>query len=65
MQLEGAEYRMCEVEIGYDNWSAEEILKAILPEDIPSVTGFSIVGHVAHLNLKDVHSPYKSVIGGS
>lgn len=62
-QLEGAEYSTCDVELTYDNWSAEEVLKAVLPEDVPSVTGFSIIGHVAHLNLKAAHAPFKSVIG--
>lgn len=63
MQLKDVEYGCCSVELNYDNWTAEEILKAVLPEDIPSVTGFSIVGHVAHLNLKETHSPYKTLIG--
>ena len=63
LQLESADYDTCDIEIGYSNWSAEEILKAVLPDDIPNVTGFSIVGHVAHLNLRDSHSPYKSLIG--
>lgn len=53
------------VQLTYENWSAEEILKAILPDGVPNVTGFSVVGHVAHLNLKDSHQPYKHVIGKS
>ncbi|CCH45226.1 tRNA (guanine-N(1)-)-methyltransferase [Wickerhamomyces ciferrii] len=51
--------------IDYDFWSTEEILGAILPEDlldnIPS--GFSQTGHVAHLNLRDEYKPYKKLIG--
>jgi tRNA (guanine37-N1)-methyltransferase len=41
-----------------------EIMKAILPEEsqeeIP--VGFSIVGHVAHLNLRSQYLPYKHLI---
>lgn len=41
-----------------------EIMTAILPEDaqdeIP--VGFSIVGHVAHLNLREQYRPYKYLI---
>lgn len=41
-----------------------EIMKAILPEEsqdeIP--VGFSIVGHVAHLNLREQYLPYKHLI---
>ena len=42
----------------------DEIITSILPEsqhdEVP--TGFSIVGHVAHLNLRSRYLPYKSII---
>jgi len=46
-----------------DNWTPHEILKAILPPDQEGVTGFSIIGHIIHLNLKDHLEPFKAVIG--
>lgn len=52
-----------EIQIGYDNWKYDEILKAILPEDKENMSAFSKVGHVVHLNLKDHLLPFKQVIG--
>lgn len=46
-----------------DNWTPHEILKAILPPDQEGVSGFSIIGHIIHLNLKDHLDPFKTVIG--
>lgn len=49
----------------YDYWKTEEILAAILPEDlleeIPS--GFTNVGHIAHMNIRDNYLPYRFLIG--
>lgn len=53
-----------EVHLDYDYWTYLDIMSAILPEDeqgeIPS--GFNIVGHVAHLNLRDQYLQYKQLI---
>lgn len=47
----------------YDNWDHAEIIKAVLPEELEAVTGFAIVGHIAHLNLRDGADDYKNLIG--
>ncbi|QHS73707.1 tRNA (guanine) methyltransferase [Saccharomyces paradoxus] len=51
--------------LDYDFWKAEEILRAVLPEqfleEVP--TGFTITGHVAHLNLRTEFKPFDSLIG--
>nr|CAD7261662.1 unnamed protein product [Timema shepardi] len=52
-----------ELTLTYDNWRADEVLKSILPEDKDSVTSYSLIGHVAHVNLRDHVLDYKSVIG--
>ncbi|KAG8530775.1 uncharacterized protein KY384_004132 [Bacidia gigantensis] len=45
-------------------YPSDDIMCSILPEDehdnIP--TGFSVVGHVVHLNLRSEHLPYKHLI---
>lgn len=50
--------------LGYDYWSYRDVLMTLLPEelhdDIPS--GFNTAGHVAHLNLRDQHLPYKMML---
>ncbi|XP_076247527.1 tRNA (guanine(37)-N(1))-methyltransferase isoform X1 [Calliopsis andreniformis] len=49
--------------LSYDNWNTNDILKAILPEEIEVPTSYSLIGHIVHLNLRDMHSPYKNIIG--
>lgn len=53
-----------ELKLDYDHWNYLEIVKSILPEDeqgeIPQ--GFSMVGHVAHMNLREEYLPYKSIL---
>ena len=45
------------------NWTPHELIKAILPEGEEGVSGFSIIGHIIHLNLKEHLEPFKDVIG--
>ncbi|KAM3415513.1 tRNA (guanine(37)-N1)-methyltransferase [Cercospora zeina] len=53
-----------QLQLNYSSWTYHDIISAILPEDeqgeIPS--GFSQVGHVAHLNLRDEYLKYKHLI---
>ncbi|KAI0257069.1 Met-10+ like-protein-domain-containing protein [Lactifluus subvellereus] len=53
------------IELDYAYWNADDILHAILPEELldGSPTGFSTVGHLAHMNLNDEYLPYKHIIG--
>lgn len=39
-----------------------QILEALLPEGMIVPSAFEIVGHIAHLNLRDEHLPYKKLI---
>uniref|UniRef100_A0A0K8SZL3 SAM-dependent methyltransferase TRM5/TYW2-type domain-containing protein n=1 Tax=Lygus hesperus TaxID=30085 RepID=A0A0K8SZL3_LYGHE len=49
--------------IGYNNFKADEILRAVIPKELDSVSGYSIIGHIIHLNLRPELEEYKSVIG--
>ncbi|CAG8482574.1 5097_t:CDS:10 [Ambispora leptoticha] len=51
------------VELDYGNWGADEILKAILPEDSEVPSSFTQIGHIAHMNLRDEFLPWKEIIG--
>ncbi|XP_020668856.3 tRNA (guanine(37)-N(1))-methyltransferase isoform X1 [Pogona vitticeps] len=51
------------LELTYDHFKADEVLQAVLPEGQEVTTGFSRVGHIAHLNLRDHQLPYKHLIG--
>uniref|UniRef100_A0A0D3EP42 tRNA (guanine(37)-N1)-methyltransferase n=1 Tax=Oryza barthii TaxID=65489 RepID=A0A0D3EP42_9ORYZ len=52
----------CQLTLFYNYWPMNEILEEILPEGIIVPTGFETVGHIAHLNLRDDHLPYKKLI---
>nr|XP_035116549.1 tRNA (guanine(37)-N1)-methyltransferase isoform X2 [Callithrix jacchus] len=51
------------LELTYENFKSEEILRAVLPEGQDVTSGFSRVGHIAHLNLRDHQLPFKHLIG--
>lgn len=39
-----------------------QILEALLPKGIIVPSAFETVGHIAHLNLREEHLPYKNLI---
>ncbi|XP_053690065.1 tRNA (guanine(37)-N1)-methyltransferase [Sabethes cyaneus] len=51
------------IQLEYDNWKYDEILKAVLPKDKEALSAFSKVGHIVHVNLKEHLLEYKSLIG--
>lgn len=57
--------KMFELTMLYENWLYDGILDAVLPESSDGVGGFSVVGHIAHLNLRDDLLEYKHLIGKS
>ncbi|KAG5235558.1 tRNA (guanine(37)-N1)-methyltransferase [Salix suchowensis] len=52
----------CKLTLFYDYWQMNEILEALLPRDMVIPSAFETVGHIAHLNLRDEHLPYKKLI---
>ncbi|XP_011086963.1 tRNA (guanine(37)-N1)-methyltransferase 2 [Sesamum indicum] len=60
---------LCEIQVvpysmtlGYSYWSADHILKQILPPGLEVPSSFETIGHIAHLNITDELLPYKDVI---
>lgn len=60
------------VHLDYSYWTYHEILAAILPVPDPNIPGvsedevpssFQVVGHIAHLNLRERYWQYKKLIG--
>ncbi|CAM0136491.1 unnamed protein product [Umbelopsis sp. WA50703] len=52
------------IELTYDYWTSDEILRAIIPDELPEVpSAFTAVGHIAHMNLREEYLPWKKVIG--
>lgn len=56
-------FEMRNVELDIQAYSMEEILKKLIPVDIPLPSGFETIGHIAHLNLRDEQFPYRFIIG--
>ncbi|KAF9650538.1 hypothetical protein BDM02DRAFT_3154834 [Thelephora ganbajun] len=54
-----------DIDLDYNFWNADEILGAVLPEELlnGAPSGFAATGHIAHLNLNDEYLPYKYIIG--
>ena len=55
------ETREEQVEMTYDHLQADEVLRELLPTEIEVPSGFETIGHVAHLNLRPEHEPFKCV----
>lgn len=50
------------VQLEFSNYTTEEALKMILPSELDTPTSFETIGHIAHLNLRENHEPYKHKI---
>ncbi|KAJ5555279.1 tRNA transferase Trm5/Tyw2 [Penicillium sp. DV-2018c] len=53
-----------ELVLDYDYWQYHDIISSILPEELLSDVphGFTQVGHVLHLNLREKYIPYSQII---
>lgn len=52
----------CKLTLFYNYWLITEILEAMLPNGMIVPSAFETVGHIAHLNLREEHLPYKKFI---
>lgn len=60
----GAEETTYDLVLGYENWTAEQVLRAVLSAEINEVpSAFETIGHIAHVNLRDSQLDYKKIIG--
>jgi len=63
LSIHATAFPPAEVRIGYAQLPLSEILCALVPPHAhPPPSGFEIVGHVAHLNLKPAHVPYGRLV---
>lgn len=64
VQSHGAEETTYELLLGYEHWTAEQVLRAVLPAEISEVpSSFETIGHIAHVNLRDSQLDYRKLIG--
>lgn len=63
-QSQGAEETTYDLVVGYEHWTSEQVLRAVLPAEISEIpSSFETIGHIAHVNLRDSQVEYKSLIG--
>ncbi|KAJ2451007.1 tRNA(m(1)G37)methyltransferase [Coemansia sp. RSA 2336] len=55
--------RMHDIQVGYETWTADDILKAVLPSSSQAPTSYEQIGHIAHMNLREEFWEYKKIIG--
>lgn len=55
-------FKFEDLELTYQNWRADDLVKAIIPDGIEPATSYSKIGHILHMNLKDNLLPYKTAI---
>lgn len=60
--IDSSAFSFEDLELTYQNWRADELVRAILPDGIEPATSFSKIGHILHMNLKDNLLPYKTAI---
>mmetsp|Transcript_20132 Transcript_20132/g.46469 ORF Transcript_20132/g.46469 Transcript_20132/m.46469 type:complete len:429 (-) Transcript_20132:218-1504(-) len=63
VQGEGATPVFHRVELDYSYFTAEQVLRQLLPEGMEVPSAFEQVGHIAHVNLRAEHLPFKQMIG--
>lgn len=55
------------INLRYEDLKFDDVMKAIIPDEIinenVNVKGYSIIGHIAHFNLRDQVLEYKNIIG--
>ncbi|XP_013398950.1 tRNA (guanine(37)-N1)-methyltransferase [Lingula anatina] len=56
-------WQLYELDMEYENWNGEDIFKAVLPIESEGFSSYTVIGHIAHLNLKDALLDYKHLIG--
>jgi tRNA (guanine37-N1)-methyltransferase len=58
----GGEYVDHVVTTSYAHYSFDDVLKKLLPAGVEAPASFETIGHIAHLNLRPPHEPYRLLI---
>ena len=63
LDIDISSWKELDLDLTYENWTYSDTLGAILPEKSEGIGGFSQMGHIIHLNLKEELLDYKKIIG--
>ncbi len=60
-------FEQLSIELDYSDFKFDDIMKAVIPDDLlnenVNVKSYSVIGHIAHFNLRDKILDYKGLIG--
>lgn len=62
LKEKGFELQKVTLKTTYENTSAYDILRSILPDDVSVPSSYEVVGHIAHFNMREEQLPYKHII---
>ena len=55
------------IELVYSDFKFDDIMRAVIPDELlndnVNVKSYSVIGHIAHFNLRDKILDYKTLIG--
>ncbi|KAI7868176.1 Met-10+ like-protein-domain-containing protein [Spinellus fusiger] len=64
VEKEGLGFITHKIDLDYDYWTSEQILHAVMPEDAKEIpSSYTQTGHIAHMNLREEHYPWKKLVG--
>ena len=63
LEREDVEWVDHDLSLGYEHLSAAEVIRKLLATTVVVPTAFESIGHIAHLNLRPEHAPYRHAIG--
>lgn len=55
--------KTCDLVCDYDDLSTDQALSRLLPSNVDIPSSFEMVGHLAHVNLRDEVIPFKGMVG--
>lgn len=62
-QIARTDLELHDVQIDYEHWGIDAVLRSLLPQNVVVPTSFETVGHIVHLNLREEHEQWKWIIG--
>ncbi|KAJ3204231.1 tRNA(m(1)G37)methyltransferase [Entophlyctis luteolus] len=52
-----------ELVLDFNYWTADQLIRSVLPDRLNVPSSFELIGHIAHMNLRNEYLPYKNIVG--
>lgn len=63
MNILESSFKYKSLTIGYENFTADDVLKSVLLDEKEGMASYTKIGHIVHVNLREHLVPYKNLIG--